>query len=70
MAAGTPRRRAYVELILAIFPFEPEVHERLGGPRCVYIGHPLIERRATRLQGDNEAKNMARSWFCRARALR
>ncbi len=49
------KMRAYVELILAIFPFEPEVHERLGGPRCVYIGHPLIERRAT-LQGDDEAK--------------
>jgi lipid-A-disaccharide synthase len=25
-------------------PFEPEAHRRLGGPRCVYVGHPLIER--------------------------
>ena len=49
------KMRAFVDLILAIFPFEPEVHERLGGPRCVYIGHPLIERRAA-LQGDDEAK--------------
>ncbi len=49
------KMRPYVDLILAIFPFEPEVHERLGGPRCVYIGHPLIERRAG-LQGDDEAK--------------
>ncbi len=49
------KMRAFVDLILAIFPFEPQVHERLGGPRCVYIGHPLIERRAA-LQGDDEAK--------------
>jgi lipid-A-disaccharide synthase len=49
------KMRAFVDLILAIFPFEPEVHERLGGPRCVYIGHPLIERRAA-LEGDDEAK--------------
>ncbi len=49
------KMRPYVDLILAIFPFEPEVHERLGGPCCVYIGHPLIERRAG-LQGDDEAK--------------
>ncbi len=64
------KMRAFVDLILAILPFEPEVHERLGGPRCVYVGHPLIERRAT-LQGDDEAKSdMARSWSCRARALR
>jgi lipid-A-disaccharide synthase len=47
--------RAFVDLILAIFPFEPDVHLRLGGPRCVYIGHPLIERRDA-LQGDDEAK--------------
>ncbi|MCI4680434.1 lipid-A-disaccharide synthase [Rhodoblastus acidophilus] len=49
------KMRAYVDLILAIFPFEPEVHVRLGGPRCVYIGHPLIERRDA-LRGDDEAK--------------
>lgn len=49
------KMRAYVDLILAIFPFEPETHVRLGGPRCVYIGHPLIERLGA-LQGDDEAK--------------
>jgi lipid-A-disaccharide synthase len=47
--------RAYVDLVLAIFPFEPEAHLRLGGPRCLYVGHPLIERQ-TELQGDDEAK--------------
>lgn len=36
--------RGYVDDVLAILPFEPEVHRRLGGPPCVYVGHPLIER--------------------------
>ena len=34
---------AYVDHLLALLPFEPEVHERLGGPPTTYIGHPLIE---------------------------
>ena len=38
------RMRAYVDCVLALLPFEPEAHLRLGGPRCVYVGHPLIER--------------------------
>lgn len=38
--------RAYVDCLLAILPFEPAVHVRLGGPPCVYVGHPLIERMA------------------------
>jgi lipid-A-disaccharide synthase len=36
--------RAYVDCVLALLPFEPAAHVRLGGPRCVYVGHPLIER--------------------------
>ena len=36
--------RAYVDCVLALLPFEPEAYRRLGGPRCVYVGHPLIER--------------------------
>jgi lipid-A-disaccharide synthase len=51
------KMRAYVDLILAIFPFEPEAHVRLGGPQCLYIGHPLIERQAL-LRGDDDAKRM------------
>lgn len=35
--------RPYVDLVLALFPFEPEAHLRLGGPECVYVGHPLYE---------------------------
>jgi lipid-A-disaccharide synthase len=39
-----PRMAAYVDHLLALLPFEPAVHERLGGPPCTYVGHPLIER--------------------------
>ena len=38
--------RAYVDCLLALLPFEPEAHRRLGGPPCFYVGHPLIERLA------------------------
>jgi len=36
--------RAYIDCVLAILPFEPAAHLRLGGPPCLYVGHPLIER--------------------------
>lgn len=36
--------RAYVDCVLAILPFEPATHLRLGGPPCIYVGHPMIER--------------------------
>ena len=36
--------RAYVDQVLAILPFEPAAHAKLGGPPCVYVGHPLTER--------------------------
>ena len=38
------RMRAYVDHVLALKPFEPAVHLRLGGPPCTYVGHPLVER--------------------------
>ena len=38
------RMRAYVDHVMALLPFEPEAHARLGGPMCTYVGHPLIER--------------------------
>ncbi|WP_210490619.1 lipid-A-disaccharide synthase [Microvirga antarctica] len=38
------KMRAYVDHLLALLPFEPEAHERLGGPPTTYVGHPLIER--------------------------
>lgn len=39
-----PKMRGYVDHLLALLPFEPEAHKRLGGPACTYVGHPLIER--------------------------
>ena len=36
--------RGYVDRVLALLPFEPAAHLRLGGPSCDYVGHPLIER--------------------------
>jgi lipid-A-disaccharide synthase len=48
--AWRPRRaaemRPYVDHLLALLPFEPEVHARLGGPPCTYVGHPISERLA------------------------
>ena len=38
-----PAMRAYVDEVLAILPFEPAAHARLGGPSCTYVGHPLVE---------------------------
>lgn len=40
------RMRAYIDHVLALLPFEPAAHQRLGGPACTYVGHPLIERLA------------------------
>ncbi len=38
------RMRGYIDEVLALLPFEPAAHTRLGGPHCTYVGHPLIER--------------------------
>lgn len=35
---------AYVDDLLALLPFEPEAHRKLGGPPTHYVGHPLIEK--------------------------
>jgi len=37
------KMRAYVDRLLAVLPFEPEVHRKLGGPPCSYVGHPLLD---------------------------
>lgn len=36
--------RKYVDHVLALLPFEPEAYQRLRGPPCSYVGHPLIEQ--------------------------
>jgi lipid-A-disaccharide synthase len=43
--SGRARKmRNYIDHVLALLPFEPDTHHRLGGPPCTYVGHPLIER--------------------------
>jgi len=34
--------RPSIDHVLALFPFEPEVMRRLGGPPTTYVGHPLL----------------------------
>ncbi len=38
------KMRRYVDHVLALLPFEPDEHLRLGGPKCTYVGHALSER--------------------------
>lgn len=47
--------RAYIDHVMALLPFEPEAHARLGGPPCTYVGHPLIERLSELRPGPDEA---------------
>lgn len=51
-----PAMRAYVDEVLALLPFEPAAHARLGGPDCTYVGHPLIERLAELRPNADEAR--------------
>jgi lipid-A-disaccharide synthase len=46
--------RGYVDCVLAILPFEPAAYIRLGGPPCLYVGHPLAERVAELRPNANE----------------
>lgn len=52
--------RAYVDHVLALLPFEPAAHQRLGGPPCTYVGHPLVERvEALRPSEDESRRRLA-----------
>lgn len=46
--------RNYIDHVLALLPFEPDAHKRLGGPKCTYVGHPLIEQLSILRPDDNE----------------
>ena len=48
--------RRYIDHVLALLPFEPDVHRRLGGPPCTYVGHPLIEEVAQLRPNQQEAE--------------
>jgi lipid-A-disaccharide synthase len=53
--------RNYVDRVLALLPFEPAAHARLGGPPCEYVGHPLIERLDELRPDASEAERRAAS---------
>jgi lipid-A-disaccharide synthase len=51
---------SYVDHVLALLPFEPAAYERLHGPPCTYVGHPLTEQVALlRPNGDELARRNA-----------
>ena len=53
--SGRARRMMrYVDHVMALLPFEPAAHRRLGGPPCTYVGHPLIDRLADLRPGPGE----------------
>ena len=40
--AGRAKKiKPYIDHIMAILPFEPELLKKLGGPEATYVGHPL-----------------------------
>jgi lipid-A-disaccharide synthase len=47
---------AYIDHVLALLPFEPDVHRKLGGPPCSYVGHPLIDEVAKLRPNETEAR--------------
>jgi lipid-A-disaccharide synthase len=51
--------RRYVDHVLALLPFEPDVHRRLGGPPCTFVGHPLAEAVTTLRPSPQEAARRA-----------
>jgi lipid-A-disaccharide synthase len=50
---------AYIDHVLALLPFEPEAYQRLRGPPCSYVGHPLTEQVATFRPSEEE---VVRRW--------
>jgi lipid-A-disaccharide synthase len=48
--------RAYIDHVLALLPFEPAAHRRLGGPACTYVGHPLVEQLEALSPSQDETK--------------
>ena len=54
--------KRYINRILAILPFEPEVHKQLGGPECIYVGHPLINQlKLLQPQSEEERTHISRT---------
>lgn len=51
----------YVDELLALLPFEPEAHEKLGGPTTHYVGHPLSENVNELRPSDGEREDLDRT---------
>ena len=51
--------RKYVDHVLALLPFEPEAYQRLRGPPCTYVGHPLTEQLSALRPNAQEAARRA-----------
>ncbi len=50
------KMRGYIDHVLALLPFEPAAHQRLGGPACTYVGHPLIARLGALTPDEDESR--------------
>ncbi len=68
--ARAAEMRPFVDHLLALLPFEPEVHRRLGGPPTTFVGHPISERLAELRPGPEDAMRarqaLLRCWCCPA----
>ncbi len=51
--------RTYVDHVLALLPFEPGAYQRLRGPPCSYVGHPLTEQLTSLRPGADETARRA-----------
>jgi lipid-A-disaccharide synthase len=47
----------YVDHVLAVLPFEPAALQRLDGPQCDYVGHPLVEHIEALTRAPDETPN-------------
>lgn len=52
----------YFDYVLALLPFEPRVFQQLGGPPCVYVGHPLVKRMLSSPQAQSAAQSEAQNF--------
>jgi lipid-A-disaccharide synthase len=53
--------RRYVDHVLGLLPFEPEAYQKLHGPPCSYVGHPLVEQIGTLRPDVDEQKRRDQS---------
>jgi len=50
------KMKAFIDCVLAVLSFEPPLYAKLGGPPCIYVGHPLVERAGDLRPDANEAR--------------